>query len=69
MGIKHLHERPPPLGEIILGIAQLGGYLNRKSDPPPGPKVMWIGMQKMHMMAVAFKMLKEIYKPLWLDLS
>jgi len=49
-------QEPPPIGEIILCIAQLGGYLNRKNDPPPGPKVMWIGIQKMHMMALGFEL-------------
>jgi len=43
-------EKPPSLSVIIIGIAILGGYLNRKNDPPPGPKVMWIGIQKMHTM-------------------
>ncbi len=52
-------KEPPRLGEIILCIAQLGGYLNRKNDPPPGPKVMWIGIQKMHMMALGFELSKN----------
>lgn len=38
---------PPRLGEIVLLIASLGGYLGRKHDPPPGPKVMWIGLQRL----------------------
>ena len=49
-------QTPPSLGEIIRCIAQLGGYLNRKNDPPPSPKVMWIGIQKMHMMALGFEL-------------
>lgn len=49
-------EEPPRLSEIIVCIAQLGGYLNRKNDPPPGPKVMWIGIQKLHMMAIGFEL-------------
>jgi len=49
-------KEPPSLDEIILCIAQLGGYLNRKNDPAPGPKVMWIGIQKMHMMALGFEL-------------
>lgn len=38
--------RTPSLGEMVTWIAQLGGYLNRKSDGPPGPQTMWIGMQR-----------------------
>ena len=28
-------------------IAKMGGFLGRKRDGFPGPKVMWIGMQRM----------------------
>lgn len=51
---------PPSLKEIIICIAQLGGYLNRKSDPPPGPKAMWIGLQQMRFLAMGFE-LSSIY--------
>jgi hypothetical protein len=40
-------ETAPSLGEMVLLIAMLGGYLGRKNDPPPGPKAMWVGMQRM----------------------
>ncbi|MFP3553992.1 hypothetical protein SB861_25255 [Paraburkholderia sp. SIMBA_049] len=33
----------PSLEQIVLRIASLGGYLNRKRNPPPGPTVMWRG--------------------------
>jgi len=36
----------PSLGEMVTWIAELGGYLNRKGDGPPGPQTMWIGMQR-----------------------
>lgn len=52
-----LPEKPPRLGEFIIMIARLGGYLNRKNDPPPGPTVMWKGMTKMH----AFKEAWELF--------
>lgn len=45
---------PPSLGEMIPLIASLGGYLQRKNDEPPGPKAMWIGMQRMRDFAVAW---------------
>ena len=48
-------EKPPLLGEMIKMIARLGGYLNRKSDPPPGPKVMWKGLSRMHDFAYAWE--------------
>ncbi len=49
-------KQPPKLSEMIVYIAQMGGYLNRKNDPPPGPKAMWIGIQKLHMMALGFEL-------------
>jgi Transposase Tn5 dimerisation domain len=32
--------KTPTLDEVVLWIAKLGGYLNRKSDHSPGPTVM-----------------------------
>ena len=37
---------PPSLSEMIRIIASFGGYLNRKSDPPPGAQALWIGIQR-----------------------
>lgn len=48
-------ETPPLLGDFILMIASLGGYLNRKCDGPPGPKAMWVGLQRMVDFALAWK--------------
>jgi hypothetical protein len=39
---------PPPLGLFVRMVAQLGGYVNRKRDDPPGPQTVWIGLQRMH---------------------
>lgn len=37
--------KPPfNLGQAIIVVAMQGGYLARKSDPPPGPKQIWRGM-------------------------
>ena len=38
-------DSPPTVGEVVQWIAQLGGYLGRKHDGPPGPTVMWRGFQ------------------------
>ncbi|MCX6011872.1 MAG: IS4 family transposase [Chloroflexi bacterium] len=40
-------KKPPKLNEIIIMLAKLGGFLGRKGDGFPGPKVMWIGIQRM----------------------
>lgn len=47
-------KKPPKLNEIILMIAKLGGFLSRKSDGDPGPKVMWIGIQRMRDFTLAW---------------
>lgn len=47
-------KKPPTLGELIPLIASLGGYLNRNHDSPPGPKAMWIGIQRMRDFALAW---------------
>ena len=39
-------EKPPSLKEIVIIIASLRGFLNRKQDGYPGPKVMWVGLQR-----------------------
>jgi len=52
---KQPPEEAPPLGEIIIMIAKLGGYLGRKHDGPPGPKTVWLGFQRMADFALAWK--------------
>jgi hypothetical protein len=47
--------QPPTLGEMVRLVAQLGGYLGRRSDGPPGPKVLWIGLQRMRDFALAWQ--------------
>jgi len=52
---KQPPEQVPPLGEIIIMIAKLGGYLGRKHDGPPGPKTLWRGFQRMADFSMAWK--------------
>ena len=40
---------------MVKLIASLGGYLGRKGDGPPGPKAMWVGMQRMADLALAWQ--------------
>ncbi len=48
-------EVPPPLGEMVKLVASLGGYLGRKCDGEPGPKAMWVGLQRMADLARAWR--------------
>ena len=47
-------SQPPPMKTIVGMIASLGGWLGRKCDGPPGPKAMWIGMQRMTDLALGW---------------
>jgi hypothetical protein len=46
---------PPKLGEMVVLIATLGGYMNRKGDGEPGPKAMWVGLQRMTDLGLAWR--------------
>ncbi|MFL9998975.1 IS4 family transposase [Paraburkholderia sediminicola] len=37
----------PALSRYLIKLAQLGGYLARANDPPPGNKVIWRGMHRL----------------------
>lgn len=37
---------PPALSEMVAMIAEWGGFTNRAGDGPPGPKTIWIGLQR-----------------------
>jgi hypothetical protein len=39
-------EQPPSLDTMVHMLASLGGFLNRKCDGFPGPKTLWIGLQR-----------------------
>ena len=41
-------SKPPNLGEVTRMTAMLGGFLGRKCDKEPGPKVMWKGLQALY---------------------
>lgn len=50
---------PPPLNTMIRLIASLGGFLGRKQDGEPGPKALWVGMQRMRDFAWAWQVFRK----------
>ena len=48
-------RQPPSLCQMILLIAQLGGFLARKSDGQPGPQTLWRGLQRLDDITAAFR--------------
>jgi Transposase DNA-binding/Transposase DDE domain len=50
----------PPLGKLVLWIAELGGYTGKSSGGPPGPKVIGRGLQCIEGLAVGLKNMREM---------
>jgi hypothetical protein len=46
---------PPTVRQALRWIAQLGGFLARKSDGEPGPIVVWRGLSQLKMITKAWK--------------
>jgi hypothetical protein len=40
-------RQAPRLGEMTAVVAELGGYIRGARRRPPGPKVMWLGLQRL----------------------
>jgi hypothetical protein len=48
-------EQPLSLHQMIILIAQLGGFLARKSDGQPGAQTLWRGLQRLDDITAAFR--------------
>jgi hypothetical protein len=53
-------KEPPTLRAITLMVAQLGGFLGRKSDGQPGAKSLWLGLQRMDDLAGMWRAIKTL---------
>ncbi len=45
---------PSNLGEAVVQIARMGGYLARTYDPPPGNQLMWRGYSQLQLVCEGF---------------
>jgi hypothetical protein len=54
-----LEGKTATMGDYLLTIAKLGGYLARASDPPPGNMVMWRGISRLTDIHLGFLLAKE----------
>ena len=50
---------PGDINLYLIIIARLGGYLDRKSDPPPGTTVMWRGFSRLSDLEEGFRIGKS----------
>jgi hypothetical protein len=48
-------SRPPSMKTMVGLIGSLGGWLGRPCDGEPGPKAMWVGMQRMTDLALGWR--------------
>ena len=44
---KLIPKKPPNIGDVVIWIARLGGYLARKNDGPPGSITLWRGWKRL----------------------
>jgi hypothetical protein len=56
---KHLPDEIPTVRQAVRWIAQLGGFLGRKSDGEPGVTVIWRGWQRLQDVAATWEIVKE----------
>jgi len=65
--IKVLHayakkkKLPPPVkvNEAVRIVANIGGYLGRKNDPPPGHQLLWQGYRELQFMCLGYTLFLE----------
>ena len=50
---------PQHLGAAVLLVAILGGYQNRKHDPPPGYQIMWRGYERMSIATLGYRLAEK----------
>lgn len=53
---------PPSLRQAVRWIAQLGGFLGRKSDGEPGVKTLWLGWRRLEDLSDAWVTFQPLYK-------
>jgi len=49
-------SEPPVLSVMVRMVAQLGGYVNRKRADDPGPQTVWLGLQRLHDIALCWQL-------------
>jgi hypothetical protein len=54
---------PPTIGQAVLWMAQLGGFLARKSDGQPGAMTLWRGLQQLNNIARCWRIFGARRKP------
>ena len=50
----------PTIREMLIMVAKLGGYLNRKNDPEPGAQVIWRGLEYLRIFMEAWEIAQSM---------
>jgi hypothetical protein len=71
--VFYFTKAPPPaqvpsLRTIQLLVAQMGGFLGRKADGPPGTKSMWLGLQRLDDITEMWRGIKSLDRAAFLSL-
>ena len=53
-------SRRKTIGNLLIRLARLGGYLNRTRDAPPGNMVLWRGMARLTDIHLGFSLAKDV---------
>ena len=56
-------SEPPTLREAVRRVAQLGGFLGRKSDGDPGTQTLWLGLQRLDDITVIYSIMVQSKPP------
>jgi len=54
-----LPPQPPTLREATRMVAALGGFLGRKGDGEPGTQTLWLGLQRLDDITLAYRIFSE----------
>jgi hypothetical protein len=59
----HPPANPPTLRQALRMVASLGGFLGRKGDGEPGTQSLWLGLQRLDDIAVAWEVFSSLARP------
>ena len=57
---KKGYPAPDTVGAAVFIVAKIGGYLARKSDPPPGNQILWRGYSAFQFMCTGLELMMGI---------
>ena len=57
--LKKKLKIPASLGDAVILLGRLGGYLGRGKDPPPGHEVIWKGYSQLQTMCMGFSLVEK----------